>query len=69
MSETRPSLAYRLAWLFPPVGLLIFALMFEGPKVLDIDDPAHVWAGLAGAIWLLSYAARLATDALKRRSL
>jgi len=67
MRTARPSLAYRLAWLFPPVGLVLFAFVIEGPRLLDFDDPRNVWGGVAMFAYLVGYAVVLAKDAVRRR--
>lgn len=69
MREPRPSLSHRLAWLFPPVGLLVLVLVLEGPKIFDFGNPENMWLGIAGGLYFLTYAAALTRDALKRRHL
>lgn len=69
MREAKPSLTYRLAWLFPPVGLIVFALVIEGHRVLDFSDPQNVVGGLAAAAYFLGYAWVLGRDALRRSRL
>lgn len=68
MRDTRPSLAYRLQWLFPPVGLVLFAFVIEGPKLFDFDNPRNLWGGVAMFAYFVGYAAILAKDAVRRRS-
>lgn len=67
MKEPKPSLAHRLAWLFPPVGILVFAFVIEGPKLLDFNDPRNMWGGIAMFVYFAGYAAILARDAIRRR--
>lgn len=68
MREPRPSLAYRLAWLFAPVGLVLFALLHEGRRIFDFSDPWNVVGGLAAFFYFAAYAWRLTKDALNRRA-
>ncbi|GAA0642016.1 hypothetical protein GCM10009101_13080 [Brevundimonas lenta] len=67
MREPRPSLAYRLAWLFPPVGLLLFVWVIEGPRLFDLTDPRNMWGGVATVAYFVIYAGWLARDALRRQ--
>ena len=69
MRDAKPSLAYRLAWLFPPVGLLVLAFVIEGPRIFDLSDPANVAGGLAMAAYFIAYAWTLARDAVRRSHL
>lgn len=67
MREARPSLAHRLAWLFPPVGIGLFAFVIEGPRLFDFGDPRNLWGGVAMFIYFVGYAVNLAKDAIFRR--
>jgi hypothetical protein len=67
MREAQPSLAHRLAWLFPPIGLAVFAFVVEGPRLFDFDDPRNLWGGVATFVYFVGYAANLAKDALFRK--
>lgn len=67
MREARPSLAYRISWLFPPVGLVLFALILQGPRLFDFNEPSNFWGGVAICVYYFGYAAILAKDAVRRR--
>ena len=67
MREHRPSLAYRLSWLFPPVAIVTFAWVTQGSRIFDLSDPLYLLGGLANLAYFLTYAAVLARDALRRR--
>jgi hypothetical protein len=67
MRETRPSLAYRLSWLFPAVGLMVFAFVIEGPRLFDFNDPRNLWGGVAMFVYFVGYGVVLARDAVRRR--
>jgi hypothetical protein len=70
MREPRPSLAYRVAWLFPAIGLLTFVLLLEGRQILEfLQNPLHAAAGMAAAAYFTIYAVGLARNAMKRRAL
>lgn len=67
MRETRPSLAHRLAWLIPPVGIVIFAFVAVGPTPFGIGDPLNAWGRVAWFVYFVGYAAKLAMDAIVRK--
>jgi hypothetical protein len=69
MKEPKPSLAHRLAWLFPPVGIFVFAFEMEGAKLFDFNEPRNMLGGLAMFAYLVGYAANLARDAISRRQM
>jgi hypothetical protein len=67
MREGRPSLAYRLSSLFPPVGIVLFAFVVKGPSLFDFDDPVDLWGSVFVFAYLVGYALILAKDAVQRR--
>jgi hypothetical protein len=68
MREAPLSLAYRLSWLAPAIGMVAFVLVV-GPQLLRLSDPHDVLSSVGKLSFLVAGAVSLAKDALERRSL
>ena len=69
MREPRPSLAYRLAWMFPPISIGLFAIVVEGRRLFDLSDTDNLIGGLAGLVYFAIFAVQGVRDAIRRRTL
>ncbi len=60
-------MAHRLSWLFPPVGIVLFAILVQGRGLFHDEFPFDLLAGLAVFLYLIAFGIKLAKDAVTRR--